>query len=43
MADKIKDFMTLVVLYTLILIGVGAFVVADDNKSNTNTVEYQQF
>ena len=43
MFSQIKDFFVLVILYTAVFIGVGAFVIANDDKTNSNAVEYQQF
>ena len=43
MNKSIKDFAILVILYTAVFIGVGAFIIANDDKANSNTVEYQQF
>lgn len=42
MGDKIKQFAILVVLYTAVIVGVGAFVLVGE-RTNDNVVEYQQF
>ena len=43
MNNTVKDLAILVVLYSAVFIGIGAFIIANDDRANSNTVEYQQF